>query len=275
MYFPVNRSRSPSPATRSASRGGLLLWFGAFLGAAIAVVLWMPAAWLTGLVGNATQGRLVLDDARGTVWSGSARLLLTGGEGSRDAATLPGRLEWVLRPVWLGVNLELRLPCCASEALQLAVSPQQGGAQVVVGPANLRLPMGLLSGLGTPWNTVQLQGALTLNTTGMDLQWDKGRMTPKGQLRLEAADVASRLSTLRPLGSYRMDLDAAGAGVPPSLKLDTLNGSLLLSGQGQWTDGRLHFKGEASAVPGREAALANLLNIIGRRNGLRSVITVG
>ena len=39
--------------------------------------------------------------------------------------------------------------------------------------------------------------------------------------------------------------------------------------------GKGNFTGEATAAPGREAALANLLNIIGRRNGARSVITVG
>ncbi len=271
----MNRFRSPLSAAPVRQRGGVLLWLGALLGGLLAIVFWMPAAWLTGSVATATQGRLVLDEPRGTVWSGSARLTLTGGEGSRDAASLPGRVEWSLRPVWLGAHLELRLPCCASEPVQIATDPHWNGAQVVVGPANLRLPMGLLAGLGTPWNTVQLQGGLVLTTGGMDLLWDKGRLTPKGQLRMEASDVASRLSTLRPLGSYRMDLSAAGGAAQPTLKLETINGSLLLSGQGQWTDGRLRFAGEASAVEGREAALANLLNIIGRRNGARSIITVG
>jgi general secretion pathway protein N len=37
----------------------------------------------------------------------------------------------------------------------------------------------------------------------------------------------------------------------------------------------LHFSGSASAAPDREAALANLLNIIGRRSGARSIITIG
>ena len=50
---------------------------------------------------------------------------------------------------------------------------------------------------------------------------------------------------------------------------------VLLSGNGQWVGKRLRFTGEASAAPGREAALANLLNIIGRRSGARSIITVG
>jgi general secretion pathway protein N len=38
---------------------------------------------------------------------------------------------------------------------------------------------------------------------------------------------------------------------------------------------RLHFQGEASASPERETALSNLLNILGRRQGPRSIISFG
>jgi general secretion pathway protein N len=37
----------------------------------------------------------------------------------------------------------------------------------------------------------------------------------------------------------------------------------------------LKFTGEARAAPGFEPALNNLLNIIGRRNGAASVISIG
>ncbi|MCY1531269.1 hypothetical protein D9M68_664890 [compost metagenome] len=42
-----------------------------------------------------------------------------------------------------------------------------------------------------------------------------------------------------------------------------------------WSGTALRFNGEASAAPGREDALSNLLNIIGRRDGARSIITLG
>ncbi len=87
-----------------------------------------------------------------------------------------------------------------------------------------------------------------------------------------ALRVASRLSTLRPMGSYRITLQG---GTPAGLRLETLEGSLQLAGSGQWVGSRLRFRGEASAAPDREAALANLLNIIGRRNGPRSIISIG
>jgi general secretion pathway protein N len=57
--------------------------------------------------------------------------------------------------------------------------------------------------------------------------------------------------------------------------LQTLEGALQLQGSGRVHAGRLQFAGFASAAAGREEALANLLNIIGRRDGARSVIQVG
>jgi general secretion pathway protein N len=64
-------------------------------------------------------------------------------------------------------------------------------------------------------------------------------------------------------------------GPQSTLRLETLDGSLQLTGSGQWVGSRLRFRGEAAAAPEREAALANLLNIIGRRSGPRSIISIG
>jgi general secretion pathway protein N len=85
--------------------------------------------------------------------------------------------------------------------------------------------------------------------------------------------VASRLSTLPVLGSYRLDVTAGDAGA--RLTLATLSGALRLSGDGSWDAAGLRLRGEASAAAGAEAALDNLLNIIGRRQGARSIIAIG
>ena len=74
------------------------------------------------------------------------------------------------------------------------------------------------------------------------------------------------------MGSYRFTLQG---GPSPSLDLATLEGSLELTGRGQWVGQRLRFSGVASAAPQRVEALSNLLNILGRRDGARSIITVG
>lgn len=259
------------PAPRRAPWGWAIA--GALGGLLTALVLFAPARWLAQAVTAASEGRVQLEDARGTVWDGSARLVLTGGAGSRDAAALPSRLAWRMRPAATGLRLALSADCCTPQPLVMWLQARWGGAQLVLddAPAS-QWPAALLAGLGTPWNTLQLEGDLRLATRALVLRWSSGRLQVEGGAEVSALQIASRLSTLRPMGSYRLSL---AGGDTPTLRLDTLEGSLRLSGQGQWVGARLRFAGEASAAPEREAALSNLLNIIGQRQGARSLITLG
>ncbi|MBS0293370.1 MAG: type II secretion system protein N [Proteobacteria bacterium] len=248
---------------------------GLLLGALPALALWAPARWLAAGVAQASGGQVLLAQASGTVWTGSARLVLAGGAGSDDQAALPGRLAWRLRPAWGGLQAHVMADCCTSAPLALRAALGLGTARVQVSDGQSQWPAAVLSGLGTPWNTIRPQGKLQLTTTGLALQWSDGRMRLQGQVQLDALGMSTRLSTLRPMGSYRLLLQGGQQGEAPALRLSTLDGALLLSGSGQWVGQRLRFTGEASAAPEREAALANLLNIIGRRSGARSIITLG
>ncbi len=245
---------------------------GVALGLACAALLFAPARWLAGAVQRATEGRLLLGEPRGTVWTGSAQLTLTGGAGSTDAVALPTRLDWRVRPRWDGLAAELESACCTAQPVALRLLPRWGGMQVRVADSSSQWPAALLAGLGTPWNTLQLDGDLQLATEGLSVEWVQGRLAIAGRAELTAQRMSSRLSTLRPMGSYRITVLG---GATPTLQLDTLEGSLQLSGSGQWVGTRLHFSGTASAAPEREGALSNLLNIIGRRSGARSIITIG
>ena len=245
---------------------------GALLGALPAGAAFAPAQWLASAVARASDGQVQLAQARGTVWTGSAQLVLTGGAASQGAAALPGRVDWQLRPTWSGVQAALNASCCTATPLQLQTRLHWGGAQLTLADSQSQWPAAVLTGLGTPWNTLQPQGQLVLRTQGLQADWASGRMVLTGQAQLDALAMSSRLSTLAPMGSYRFDLQG---GAVPTLTLQTLEGALQLSGSGQWVGQRLRFAGEASAAPEREAALANLLNIIGRRSGARSLITLG
>lgn len=245
---------------------------GGFLGLISAVLLFAPATWLAGAVNAAGLGRVVLSDSTGTVWSGSARLTLTGGAGSRDAVRLPGRIQWVLVPGWGDLQLALRADCCTPEPMKLVLAPKWQGWQLQVMRSQSNWPASLLAGLGTPWNTLQTEGNLLVDTPGFSVAASLERWTLDGSVQLQALDLQSRLSTLRPLGSYQLRLTG---GAQPGLALSTLRGKLQLSGQGSWTAGRLRFEGEASAAPDHAQELSNLLNIMGRRDGARSIITLG
>lgn len=261
------RDRLPSP--RGASRWAIA---GALLGLLLAVVLFIPAQWLAGMVASGSAGRLQLNDARGTVWDGSAQLALTGGEGSRDVLALPTRIEWRARPAWSGLAVALSSACCTTEPIRLQVQPGFRSLRLAFADARSQWPAALLAGLGTPWNTMQVDGDLLLSSQGLSVEWVEGRLAIAGRAELRAQRVSSRLSTLRPMGSYRITVLG---GSTPSLQLETLEGSLQLSGSGQWVGSRLRFQGVATAAPEREEALSNLLNIIGRRNGARSIISIG
>jgi general secretion pathway protein N len=137
-------------------------------------------------------------------------------------------------------------------------------------------PAGWLAGLGTPWNTLQLGGTLRLTSPGLTVDWVQGRVRFSGEAALDLANASSRVATLDTLGSYRLTLRGnAASSDAASLNLITVDGALRLSGQGEWTGTGLRFRGEAQAAEGSEAALNNLLNIIGRRQGARSVISIG
>lgn len=245
---------------------------GTCVGGLLALVLFAPARWLTSRVASATGGQVLLLDPRGTLWNGSAQFVLTGGPGSSDAATLPTRMEWRLWPSFTGLRLQLSSACCTPQPLAMTVALGFGSTRVDVADTPSRWPAAILTGLGTPWNTLQLEGDLDLRTRGLKLRWAAGRLQVDGGAELTAEGVGSRLTTVRPMGSYRLTLTG---GNVPALQLTTLGGALQLTGSGQWVGSKLRFTGEASAAPDRETALANLLNIIGRRNGARSIITIG
>ncbi|MDP3253160.1 MAG: type II secretion system protein N [Hydrogenophaga sp.] len=256
-----------------------LAWIGGLVGLLAALLLFAPARWLADRVGVATSGQLQLVNARGTVWNGQADLVFTGGEGSRTETALPQGLQWRLRPTLASgtpaLSLRLTAPCCTPEPMALTLVPRLGGGELRFAGNSSRWPAELLTGLGTPWNTLRMEGQLVLQTPGLTLRFDEGRATLQGEAAIDAVDLVSRLSTLRPLGSYRLSLRADAEGNTTTLDLATLRGALQLQGSGQWVGGRLRFQGVAEAAPDSEAALANLLNIVGRRQGSRSLLTIG
>jgi general secretion pathway protein N len=255
---------------------------GILVGVVLAVLVYAPAAWLAEAVGAATDRRFLLVDAQGSIWTGSAVPVLTGGADSRDAMALPGRLSWKLRPRLRptpGFELRLSQPCCLNGQLRMRIQPGLDRLRISLpnsaGPVG-QWPASWLTGLGTPWNTLQLRGAISLASNGLEVEFAPGRLKVDGRASLELQNMSSRLSTLDSLGSYRLAVGGDSTGKDSAtLALSTSEGSLKLTGIGQWSPARLRFRGDARASEGAEAVLNNLLNIIGRRQGALSIISIG
>lgn len=249
------------------------------LGLALGMATAAPARWLAAGLAQATGQRLVLSDPQGTLWTGHSVLALApGADASPDAArSLPGRVSWRLRPAlahgWPAIRLSLTQPCCWSGTQEWWVSPSWSGLTIRTPALAAQWPADALTGLGTPWNTLAFSGQLQLSSPALELQVSARALRLQGQMQVQALELASRVSTVSPLGSYR--LSVVGGDVV-RLELATDRGALQLSGTGQWAAGApFRFNGKASAAPQEQAALENLLNIIGRRSGPDSLITIG
>jgi general secretion pathway protein N len=239
-----------------------LLWLGAIvLTVALTVLAFLPATLLGQVVEAQTGGRLTLGDAQGTLWRGSA---FVGGAAGLDGAVtplLPGGFVWRLSPLVLigQVDLHLENP----EALSQPVDLSGSWSQWQVSAAEILLPASGLSGLGAPLNTIAPSGTMRLAWSALALAREGNGVALNGRTTLKLLDMGSRLSAVKPLGSYEMDMDWRGQQAQLTLK--TLRGALLLSGQGALENGRFHFSGQAQAANGYEETLGNLLNLLGQR----------
>lgn len=239
---------------------------------ALTVLLFFPATWMAAMIEKQTAGHLTLGDARGTLWGGSA--FIGGAASGSDAVTplLPGRFSWHLSPVILLGSVEAELE--NAEALSQPVSVTGSWRQWQVSPAEILLPAERLAALGAPLNTVQPSGQMRLSWGLLQLARLDGKIEVAGAMNLEMNDLASRLSPVKPLGSYNLAFDWRGTQADVTLK--TIKGPMLLSGSGMFGNGRLQFSGKAEAEAGQEQRLANFLNLLGqrRKEGDKDVIAL-
>lgn len=274
-------SRKPVKRRRVSSRRWL--WLAALLGVLWALLWQSPASWLSAAVWTASGQRVLLAQAQGTWRDGSALLVLEGGAGSRGATVLPGVMHWTvsLRNLWRG-HLLTRIDWPAVSAQSLQVDTRLGWSQTSVAlrpvgggpdaPWQGTLPLSVLSGLGTPWNTVALRGQAQFTLRGLHLESVAGRMRLGGQVQIDLPDVASRLSVVAPIGSYTLTITGQGADAQVDLRSD--KGPLLLQGKGVWNGQALQFLGTGRAAPGNEAAMANLLSLLGCPEGDHTRISI-
>lgn len=252
------------------------------------VVATAPANWFARLIAARTQGRVLLADARGTIWSGNAVLALgsekrdaaeatdLGGAGSdphgdSDRLALPGRVIWTLEivrtlaPVWHlthdGVLLQ-----------PVAVRYANGGLAIGAGAAVV--PTSMLRLAGAPLNTLRPEGRSELHWGAMRID-ARGAVIGEGTVRI--ADLALAVSPVRPLGDYRVTWSSNGSRL--TWQIATEHGPLELRGggsvAGRLTQMRVTARAAADASPAVAAQLKTLLDAIGTRGGSEAVIAIG
>jgi len=228
--------------------------------ALVTVALRAPADWIGDWLAQRTPVRLL--DARGTLWQGSALVGFTNG---REITLLPGRVDWrVERIAAAGVRAAL-----GHEWLTAPLELSLGRDGLAFGKGSARLPAGVLAAAGAPFNTLRPGGTLEASWTAGVLRG--AALT--GEVQIDWRDARSALSTVAPLGSYR--LRVSGHGAAPAVELVTLSGPLQMQGKGTIDGSRIRFNGTAAAEAGMEPALNGLLGVLGMRSGDKVLLAIG
>lgn len=241
--------------------------------AAVVALATAPAVWLDALAEAQTSGRLRLAEAEGTVWRGSGRLVwVDTGESaesrlSLSGLALPGRVHWQLSP--LALLLGLVEATLKVDGMSQPVALQGDFSALRIGNGRMDLPRLELSALGSPWNTVRPAGAAALAWSNISL----GRQRFEGSITIELRAVASALSAVRPLGSYRIEV--RGGGAKAEVTMSTIEGALNISGSGQLGPGGMSFSAQARAADSGDQRLQGLLGLLGPRSGDATVIRIG
>jgi len=252
--------------------GITVMWTAAaFLSVLVTVLAFFPAAWLAPLLESQTHGRITLGDAQGSLWSGSA--FIGAAPSGREAVTalLPGRFSWQLSPLVLMGRVDVRL--ANAQVLSQPVTIRGSWSAWSISAASLALPAERLAALGAPLNTLQPSGRMSLSWQQIELVRSASGIDLTGVMTLDLLSMASRLSPVKPLGSYRMRLDWHGREA--GLKLQTLSGAMLLDGSGNLRNGHFQFSGTAQAAVGQEEKLATLLSLLGQRRQMNGKNVIG
>ncbi len=227
----------------------------------IFAVAYLPIRWLSTNVAKLTNCQVSVLQPEGTLWSGSAQLGFSDIKlGTSETCQTPQvgseRFAWKsqcsisdLKCKWL-----IQYPNTA-RPLELTVHPRA----IKLGSNQIELPAKLIEVMGGLMRSLHLRGKLVIRWD--DLVWDSAQ---RGLVEAHFLNVASPISPVKPLGSYKLTLQFA-----QELRLDvsTINGPLLLAANGIVEKGRLSLQGEATAPPESLDSLIGLLSIIGKKDG--------
>jgi general secretion pathway protein N len=232
----------------------------AVLSSGTVLLVLLPAAWITPQFTKASGGHVNLVDPAGSLWNGSATLMLAAGSDTSSATLLPGRIEWhtAFWPLFTG---RVQMTMLQSEAMPVPITVDATRRGAVLSQGSIAVPAALLTGLGAPFNTLDLQGEVRLAWS----DWRTFDQEAFGQLTVTLNDASSRVSLVKPLGSYQVVIQAQGNS--STIDLSTLKGPLMLKGHGMVGGGVSSFNGTASAAPEARDNLAGLLNLLGRPSG--------
>lgn len=216
------------------------------------LVAMAPGTLIDAGLEGASNGRLRLAQAQGTIWAG-AGLIEIRDVGGRNA--IARDVSWRVLPesLWRG-----RLVCevaldRAAHRFPVTIT----FSQFELANADINFPAAVLALAEPRLKPLRLSGDVLLHTTNVSV----GHGGMRGDAVLQWRAAGSAFSPVSPIGSYELRFDGQGNTV--HALLSTLQGPLQLDGSGSWTKGRnAEFQATVRVPPQHREQLAPLLRMI-------------
>jgi len=226
----------------------------------VITLLWQfPMSLITPQIEKRSACKIQLYQVQGTLWNGSSSI---GVSELNDAGTCKDPFAITERLYWTTRCQALSLQCHTDISVSRTQQPIRinfGFRGIQIQNNQIQLPANLLESLGSPWNSLHPQGLLDIHWNDLSLSKNAA-----GTVNIKLVNLSSAISKVAPLGSYELKISL---NQPISANLITLNGPLILNGQGQFINQALHFEGTASSTPEAKNSLTGLLSVIGIKNG--------
>jgi len=230
------------------------------------IIIEMPASWFAWGMYKYSRGSIRLDPIAGSLWHGNGRVVVY------YPPTTPhdlGSVQWRINPLWLFAGKLQSNWRAESPEIHVNTTLRLGAGGVTLLDTDAALPAQAATAFYPAASLISPQGQLRLQIPKLTM--DRNGITGGGEIQWQNA--GSSLTTVQPLGTYRLEI--AAAGKTANLKLTTVSGDLELTGQGQYqaSTGLIHLSG--SAVPRQHASeLEPLLQLLGNNlGGGRRVLT--
>ena len=228
-----------------------LLAIGVGIYAAVLIVQ-APATLVDAGLRQASNGRLRLAQAQGTIWAGAGLIEIRDVAG-RSAIAM--NVDWRVLPdsLWRGrLVCEIELER-AARRFPIAASL----SKIEIADAQIDLPAAALVFVEPRLKSLRLSGDLLLRASNLSI----GQDGMVGNIRVQWLDAGSALSPVSPIGSYELGIDGQGKSVHATLS--TLHGPVQLDGSGSWTNGgNPEFRATAQVPPQYRQQLTPLLGLI-------------
>jgi general secretion pathway protein N len=221
----------------------------------IMLVITTPASLLAKVAEGASGGKFVLANATGTVWNGGARPSIRQRSGSLLAME---QLHWdiAVLPLFTGKVLVLLEWDNVAQAQPMVATASL--SQIELRNVVIPLQAEFLGELTPVLQPAQLSGQMQIRSE----QFTFSRQGLNGRAVADWLNAGSVMSSVNPLGSYRINFTGAGENLDVSLM--TISGALLLEGNGKVMGSQgFRFQLTARAAPESKGKLDELINNFG------------